>query len=134
MTSRTAPRSFGLGLFLLAWTGCTTWSPSPAGIEDLLRDGSPSSVRLTTHDGLVVTARDPAIAGDSVTSTREGCNPVTLASGREMCFEGTETVAVAAIEDVQSVEVQRVSAARVLGVTVLTLGVLYSFALFQTFN
>ena len=53
---------------LLSVVGCKTWEPATVTPQTLITDERPSSVRVTTADGIQVTLRSPLFVNDSIVS------------------------------------------------------------------
>lgn len=89
---------------LLSLAGCKTWEPTATNPQRLIADARPSSVRVTSADGLQVILKAPIFVNDSIVSA---VAPPTGA------FVVPPRVGISA-DDVNSLEVARFSPGRTL--------------------
>jgi len=87
-------------LLLALLAGCQSWHPTTVSARALVPEERPSSVRLTLTDGVIVTVKDPTLRNDSIVSAAADGESVALA-------------------DVQSLEVERFSPIKSIGLAVL---------------
>lgn len=97
--------AFLLGLL----TGCQSWHPTTLSPRALIPEERPSSVRITLTNGAIITVMDPAMRNDSIVSTEFG-------------------VAAWASRDVRSLEVQRFSPGKTIGLFLVTVAFAASWA------
>lgn len=83
--------------------GCKTWQATTLSPERLIAEERPSSVRVTTADGVTITLRDPRVVNDSIVSQTSGAR-TSLAGSRP----GVEH------RNVSSLEVARFSPGRTI--------------------
>lgn len=83
--------------------GCKTWQATTVSPERLIAEERPSSVRVTTSDGVTITLRDPSVVNDSILSRASGTG-TALAGSRP----GVER------RNVSSLEVARFSPGRTI--------------------
>lgn len=101
----------------LAITACYTWAPTSLGPRELLDRESPSAVLITRMDGSEAVVRGPRVIGDSLYATSEFCQTSVAAGGRRVCQPVRD--AVAATDEIQSVDVRAIAPARTAGAVLL---------------
>lgn len=89
---------------LLSLAGCKTWEPAPTTPQSLIADAQPSSVRITSADGLRVTLKNPIFINDSIVSAVAPPPGVFVVPPR----------AGIPLDDVNSLEVARFSPGRTI--------------------
>ena len=99
------PRRVIGALLMVLLTGCQTWRPTAYSPQTLIPVEQPSSVRVTLMNGETITVRDPWMRNDSILGNSDA-GPVTVAA-----------------RDVRSLEVQRSSSGKSIGVGLLVAGV-----------
>lgn len=106
---------------LLPLGGCKTWQPSTVSPQRLIGEEDPSSIRVTTADGSIVTLDHPRVVNDSIVSL-DG-------SGQETSFDRPRRGVLST--EVRSVEVARFSPGRSLGLAsaLIALGVVWTSTL-----
>lgn len=104
---------------------CVTWRPSMVEPRQLLGQEMPASIRVQTVDGREVVARSPRIVRDTIVGGVETCRPDHYSQTGASCE--VRDMPVAALADIQRIEVRRVDAGRtvlgVLGTSALLAGV-----------
>jgi len=95
-------RSFATFLLAMHVAGCVYWQPATVPPQRLIEDEQPSQVRVTTLDGARLVFRSPEIRSDSLAGG--GTRPTQLA---------------VPISQIGSLEVQRFSAGRTVGLIFL---------------
>lgn len=96
-------RSFSVLVCLGVLSGCKTWQTSTLSPERLIAEERPSSIRVTTSDGVAVTLKHPGVINDSIVSRTAGTGLPFAASRMGV-----------ASRDVRSVEVPRLSRGRTI--------------------
>ncbi len=119
MTVRIPPARRSIAALLLALlAGCQSWHATTVNPRTLLPEEQPSYVRLTLTDGTIVTIKNPIVRNDSIVSA-EAAEAAQLGGLR------SESVALG---DVQSVEVERFSTAKTIGLAVVIVGGIFGWA------
>lgn len=94
-------RSRALPLFALLVTlglgGCVTWQPVTTPPAELIAAEAPERIRITTSEGVTMTLHEPEVRAGALVSTLSR--------------------AAALIEDIEVVEVERVSVLRTIALT-----------------
>ena len=106
---------------LFSLGACKTWEPAPATLERVLVDDRPSSLRVTTADGLQVTLKNPRLVNDSIVSQAAPPPGSFVVPPRSGVREG----------DVNLVEVQRFSLTRTLALAGAIAGASITWARIQ---
>ena len=66
---------------LLSLVGCKTWEPAATPAQRFIADARPSSVRVTSADGVRVTLKNPIFINDSWPASDPSPRRRTTASG-----------------------------------------------------
>ena len=119
-------RTSGITALVLALstTACTSWTPAAVGPRQLIEESRPRVVRVTTADGSTRTLSAPRIAGNSIVVQGE-CRRVGGRNSRYLCPDER----VAALDEVERIDVRRASVSRTALTTLAILtGIAYAAA------
>lgn len=104
IASKTILRGVALLTLCFHLAGCGTWRPAAGPPSEVIRDGAPSPVRITTTDGRVVVVDEPRIEEDAIVGLSEVCEATRGAQLRSECV--MELAIVAGLFEVETLEVR----------------------------
>ncbi len=110
-------RDVALLALALSLGGCVTWRPATVAPRELIEAEQPERIRVTRPDNSTLIVSDPTVVNDSVATVLEDCE-TSVAGGRFDC-RVVDVIPIIALEDVRSLEVQRVAAGRTLGLVLM---------------
>jgi hypothetical protein len=110
-------RTIILLVVILPLQGCASWGPTSVDPRQLIEEQRPSTIRVHSLSGDRRVADKPEIENDSIMTRSERCRASVAAGGRVVC-ESSRT-AVAALSDIDFIEVEQFDAMRTAGGVVL---------------